>query len=419
MKLLNYTSFYLAIAILLIVSVWGTIFYFIMLKDVKSEVDSGLINSKYLIIKNAKTNPTVLSREVFHGNNYTIHIMHTENKRRIKDRFQDTIRVLQNGQQEEPVRMLKTQFTHQNQAYELKIVASMVAEDKLISSLVKGLLGLYAAIIISSFIVQQLLVRKIWLPFRQLLDRLRNFQLDKNQHITPITTPISEFQEMNEVITLQMEQLLQTYHSQKQFLENAAHELQTPLAISINRLELLLEEDVATEHRPHIVRVIRTLERLNRLNASLLLLTKIENQQFTQKTPVSINNIFTYLLSEFEDLVEQKDLHVSLIDQVELQWLMNRDLAMILVSNLLKNAIVHNKRGGSIRIDIRENAFTITNDSDSASLDQNQIFERFKKQGKNKTSIGLGLAICKAIAQTHRLKLTYHFQTNHQFIVSA
>jgi len=295
----------------------------------------------------------------------------------------------------------------------------MVAEDKLISSLVKGLLGLYAAIIISSFIVQQLLVRKIWLPFRQLLDRLRNFQLDKNQHITPITTPISEFQEMNEVITLQMEQLLQTYHSQKQFLENAAHELQTPLAISINRLELLLEEDVATEHRPHIVRVIRTLERLNRLNASLLLLTKIENQQFTQKTPVSINNIFTYLLSEFEDLVEQKDLHVSLIDQVELQWLMNRDLAMILVSNLLKNAIVHNKRGGSIRIDIRENAFTITNDSDSASLDQNQIFERFKKQGKNKTSIGLGLAICKAIAQTHRLKLTYHFQTNHQFIVSA
>jgi len=419
MKLLNYTSFYLAIAILLIVSVWGTIFYFIMLKDVKSEVDSGLVNSKYLIIKNAKTNPTVLSKEIFHGNNYTIHTIHAENKRRTKDRFQDTTRALQNGQRYEPVRMLKTQFTHHHQAYELKIVASMVAEDKLISSLVKGLLGLYAAIIISSFIVQQLLVRKIWLPFRQLLDRLRNFQLDKNQHITPITTPISEFQEMNEVITLQMEQLLQTYHSQKQFLENAAHELQTPLAISINRLELLLEEDVANEHRTHIVRVIRTLERLNRLNASLLLLTKIENQQFTQKTPVSINNIFTYLLSEFEDLIEQKDLHVSLIDKVELQWLMNRDLAMILVSNLLKNAIVHNKRGGKIRIHIQENAFTIGNDSDSASLDPNQIFERFKNQGKNKTSIGLGLAICKAIVQTHRLKLSYRFQIHQQFTVSA
>ena len=419
MKLLNYMSLYLAIAILLIVSVWGTIYYFIMLGDVKRNVDEGLANSKYIILRNVKANPDILVKSAFFGNNYAIRAISKTNSRVSTDHYQDTIRFVQREATYEPVRMLKTIFEQKKKLYELKVFASMVEEDDLISSLFKGLIGLYIAIIISSLIVQQLLVRKIWQPFRQLLDKLRNFQLDSDQAIVPIPTKISEFKEMNEVITSQMKQAMETYNSQKQFLENAAHELQTPLAISINRLELLVEEDLKEEDRKHVGQVIRTLERLSRLNKSLLLLTKIENRQFIKKGPVSINDIFRYLLAEFKDLSEQKSLTYVLHEEQELQWTMNRDLAIVLISNLLKNAIVHNHQYGNITIHIDAQSFTIENSGESAALDEKELFERFKKQGKNKNSIGLGLAITKAIINTYSLKINYRFLTTHQFIVSS
>lgn len=419
MKLLNYMSLYLAIAILLIVSLWGTIYYFVMLSDVKRNVDEGLLNSKYIILRNVKANPDILVKSAFFGNNYAIRAISKTNSRVSADHYQDTTRFVQREATHEPVRMLKTIFVQKNKRYELKIFASMVEEDDLISSLFKGLIGLYVAIIISSLIVQQLLVRKIWQPFRQLLDKLRNFQLDSDQAIVPIPTKISEFKEMNEVITSQMKQAMETYNSQKQFLENAAHELQTPLAISINRLELLVEEDLKEKDRKHVGQVIRTLERLSRLNKSLLLLTKIENRQFIKKGPVSINDIFRYLLAEFKDLSEQKSLTYVLHEEQELQWTMNRDLAIVLVSNLLKNAIVHNHQYGNITIHIYAQSFTIENSGESTALDEKELFERFKKQGKNKNSIGLGLAITKAIVNTYGLKINYRFLATHQFIVSS
>jgi signal transduction histidine kinase len=419
MKLLNYMSLYLAIAILLIVSLWGTIYYFVMLSDVKRNVDEGLLNSKYIILRNVKANPDILVKSAFFGNNYAIRAISKTNSRVSADHYQDTTRFVQREATHEPVRMLKTIFVQKNKRYELKIFASMVEEDDLISSLFKGLIGLYVAIIISSLIVQQLLVRKIWQPFRQLLDKLRNFQLDSDQAIVPIPTKISEFKEMNEVITSQMKQAMETYNSQKQFLENAAHELQTPLAISINRLELLVEEDLKEKDRKHVGQVIRTLERLSRLNKSLLLLTKIENRQFIKKGPVSINDIFRYLLAEFKDLSEQKSLTYVLHEEQELQWTMNRDLAIVLVSNLLKNAIMHNHQYGNITIHIYAQSFTIENSGESTALDEKELFERFKKQGKNKNSIGLGLAITKAIVNTYGLKINYRFLATHQFIVSS
>lgn len=419
MKLLNYTSIYLALAILLIVSVWGTIYYFIMLGDVKKDVDEGLANSKYLILRNVKANPNILAKSEFFGNNYYIRIIDEKNNGLSRDRYRDTVRFVEHAASYEPVRMLKTVFEQKNRYYELRVLASMVEEDDLIASLFKGLIGLYVAIIISSLVVQQLLVRKIWLPFYQLLDKLRNFQLDRDQDIHPISTKISEFREMNEVITSQMRQALKTYNSQKQFLENAAHELQTPLAISINRLELLVEEDLKDEDRQHVGQVIRTLERLTRLNKSLLLLTKIENRHFVKKNPVSINDIFRYLLSEFRDLIEQKDLVYFLHEEQELQWTMNRDLAIVLISNLLKNAIIHNRQQGKINIYIYAQSFTIENDGEETSLNEKELFERFKRQGKNKNSIGLGLAISKAIANTYGLDINYCFSVFHQFKVSS
>src|SRR5690606_28307216 len=165
------------------------------------------------------------------------------------------------------------------------------------------------------------------------------FRLDKAQAIVPMDTRIKEFRELNATVHTLLEHSVSTYNSQKQFIENAAHELQTPLAISLNRLELLAENETLGTHVKDIEQVIRTLERLTRLNKSLLLLSRIENKQYGDAVTVSINELTLQLLDEWTDIATMKQVSIQLQESGSLTVQMNQELAIILISNLLKNAI--------------------------------------------------------------------------------
>ena len=72
----------------------------------------------------------------------------------------------------------------------------------------------------------------------------------------------------------------QIYVNLKKFTSHTTHELQTPLAIATNKLELILEKgDLGDANAGSIADVLRIIERLTQLNKSLLLLSKIENKQ--------------------------------------------------------------------------------------------------------------------------------------------
>jgi signal transduction histidine kinase len=96
---------------------------------------------------------------------------------------------------------------------------------------------------------------------------------------------------------------------------------------------------------------------------------------------------------------------------------MNPELAEMMISNLLKNAIVHNREGGTIQIRLTASAVTVTNSSDAPMLDETQIFKRFYKSSSSKSSSGLGLAIVKSIASLYNFRVTYSFDGNHIFSV--
>lgn len=414
MNLLNYTLKYLSIALLLVISIWAVLFYLNMIDEVQDSLDDGLENSKMLVIQRVEKDSGIIQRSGFSEHNYEIKEITEKTGLKFKDKYQDTLMYTLNEEDMEPFRMLTTVFNKDNKYYEMKVVSSTVEEDDLVRSLLYSLIWLYAAILISFFVINHLLLRKIWTPFYQLLSRLKAFRLDKDEGIETSSTEVKEFKELNVAVKSLVAQSVGTYGSQKQFIENAAHELQTPLAISLNRLELLAEnEDLSDHHLEAIGQVIGTLQRLTRLNKTLLLLSKIENKQYGEVTLLSINTLMKTLIAEYEDFAELKSVQVYLEEEGLLEVAMNKDLAAILISNLLKNAITHNIAGGTVRVSIGSHGLMISNTGRAVALDPEKIFKRFKKDSTAQSSTGLGLAIAKAIIDLYGFDIQYSYTDQH------
>jgi len=411
MKLLNHTMLYLSGALFLIIGVWAVIFYVNMLDEVYDSIDDGLDNYKLLIVQKAKADSSVLRKHTFDESNYAIREIRKEQALRQTDRHFDSLLYMENEGELEPVRVLRTVFaTDRNTYHELTIVSSMVEEDDLIEDLLYALIWLYAALLISIFLVNNFLLRRIWKPFYALIEQLKQFSLRSSRAFSPPPSNVREFKALNAAIEAMLQETVDTYNSQKQFIENASHELQTPLAISINRLELMLEDAGDNEEQSKaLAEVIRNLERLSRLNQSLLLLTKIENRQFAEEETVDFNALMHQQLAEFEELIAYRHISVSLEESGSFSRQMNKDLATILLGNLLKNAIVHNHSEGRLLIRISEQSLRIANTGDSRALDPQKLFTRFYKASTHKSSTGLGLAIVKTIATRYGLEVGYRY----------
>ncbi len=418
MKLLNHTLKYLSITLFVIISIWAAIFYINMLDEVYDSLDDGLENYKLLIIKKAEEDSSILNKKEFAESNYEIREIPESVAVLRRDVHQDTLMYMLNEEDYEPVRMLTSAFALNNKFYELKVISSMVEEDDLIEDLLYSLIWLYVAMIASVLVVNNFMLKKTWKPFYLLLDQLKQFKLGKDPIVTPAETQVKEFRELNEAVHLLLNRTLETYQGQKQFIENASHELQTPLAISINKLELLSEREDLTENNLVAVgQVIQTLERLKRLNKSLLLLSKIENKQFRDHEQVDINAIFKNLINEFSDFADFRNVRISLRENGQLDADMNKDLAGIFITNFLKNAIVHNHESGTVEIVINRNSFTIYNSGAEVALDAEKMFERFHKKSNEKNNNGLGLAIVKAIADLYGISVIYNFDAGHNMTV--
>lgn len=414
MRLHNYTLLYISIALFFIIGVWASIFYIQMLDEIYDSIDDTLGNNKALIIKKSKTDTTILYKSDFEESNYSIKKIDAASAKKMKDVYVDTLMYMANEDDMEIVRLLKTVFTINHvDYYELNVISSMVEEDDLMEDLFYSLFWLYGILLVSIFTVNTLVLRKVWKPFYSLIQQLEHFNITKSAFVAP-QTKVHEFKLLNKSIESLLKKNSELYISQKQFIENASHELQTPLAISINKLELLSEKNDLTEADMILLTAaIENLQRLTRLNKSLLLLSKIENKQYADETTVAVSSICKRLSEDFEDLAEFKNIQISFEKQADLNIQINADLAEILCSNIIKNAIVHTDNGGFVTISVKQHSILIENSGDKA-LDSEKVFQRFYKNATEKNNTGLGLAIVKSIADKYGFELRYSFMDKHR-----
>ena len=291
------------------------------------------------------------------------------------------------------------------------------AEDMLfiIGALTAGVILLLIAIM---FIANRILLKKLWSPFYSTLATMKQFNLSNPVQVNAAKNDIDEFNDLNKAVNEMTTKVASDYLSLKTFADNASHEMQTPLAVINSKVDLLIQDQQLSEkNTEHLQGIYDAVNRLRRMNQSLLLITKIENNQFPEAKHLRLDNLVVERLQHFEELVQARHLVVTTsLEKCEV--LMNPLLADILLNNLLTNAIRHNIPSGNIEISSEPRSLSITNQSQQAPLSETQVFERFHKDAQS-DGLGIGLAIVKQICDLYGFRISYAFREHkHAFQVT-
>lgn len=320
----------------------------------------------------------------------------------------------------EPFRELKSVVNIDGKSYRIFVRKDLVENADLIRGIAFTQATLFLILLIGIFFLNHHLAKKTWRPFYRLVERLNTFRIDKEQPIQTEKTGIDEFNDLNRSVSKLTENNIRVFKAQKEFTENAAHETQTPLAALKNQLDLLAQEKKLTATQAKIIeRMDKNIRHLSQLNRNLLLLAKIDNDQFNISEPVETSVTLRETIEIFEEQWKLKGITVRLNIQNAPQIVSNGYLVQLLFSNLIKNATKYNITGGFIELELSENFFRITNSGQKQALPGAEIFRRFYKKGEQDGSLGLGLAIAKRICELLGFSIAYHFQPpdRHSFIV--
>ena len=263
------------------------------------------------------------------------------------------------------------------------------------------------------------LTKKIWKPFYNTLNRLKEYRVDKQSMLALERSPVDEFNDLNQAIGVLTETNHQAYQSQKEFTENASHEMQSPLAVFQSKLELLMQTNPLNEEQAELIAELADAsKRMFRLNKTLILLTKIDNDQFLDKETISIQDMLEKLLKQFEFQISLLSIRFDFQNTGDIRIEANRTLIEILLSNLLSNAIRHNISNGLIQVVLDEKELIIRNTGRPVALDHKKIFRRFQKESHDAESIGLGLEIVNKICTLYHYTIQYQFISQmHEFCV--
>nr|MBC7613200.1 HAMP domain-containing histidine kinase [Pseudopedobacter sp.] len=322
----------------------------------------------------------------------------------------------------EQYRNLQKKFTLFNQDYIITFRTSLVEKEDLLQSILFLQIGLLLFLFLGSIFINRRISKKIWQPFRDILNFLQNFELGQDLNPEQKKLKIDEFNDLNQEIYQLINRTQKTYTAQKEFTENAAHELQTPIAIIKSKLELFYQDGKLSNNQSILIDQINsTLNKLDELNKSLLLLAKIENQQFDFKANIDLKTGLEETVQELEFLAESRNQSIKLWIPQPIVIKGNATLIHQLFKNLIINAIQYAPLGEEINISCDASGILITNKGIPLDFPIDKLFKRFSKNNTHQSHSGngLGLAIAKKIADFHQLKLTYQYVGDeHQFSLS-
>ena len=298
-----------------------------------------------------------------------------------------------------------------NQAYYIQIFKPLEETDRLIVRIVLMMNILMIIIIIVLLVVNRYSSRQGWKVFYDTIDKINNYDVNSHETFSLNQSDIKEFADLNRVLLTMTERIKNDYINLKEYIENASHEIQTPLAVINSKMELLLQfGDMNEKQYKMVADAYEASNRLSRLDKTLILLAKIENRQFPGAKPVDPAIMINNQLESLEDLILSKKIKIIQRLDNEVTITMNPYLAEIMLVNLIKNAIRHNITGGDLIIELTKHSLKIANSGPPLKMDPEMLFKRFQKSSSSPESLGLGLAIVQKICDMYGYKVGYSYQ---------
>lgn len=421
MKLFHLVLWRISLALIVVLTVWAGFFYMAVVEEVNDEVDDTLEDySEGLIIRALLGEDMPTASNGSNNQYYLYEVSESYAASHPQITYRDEMVFITEKSETEPARVLITIFRTEDERYmELVVYTPTIEKLDLLRAILGWIIFLYVLLLLIILSINIWVFRKNMKPLYVLLKWLDNSQLGKKNEPLENTTKITEFRKLNAATMAFAERGEKLFEQQKTFIGNASHEMQTPLAICRNRLEMLMEDETLTEHQLNeLIKTHQTLENLTRMNRSLLLLCKIENGQFADTHSVCLNDILAHYLDDYKEVYAYRNITVTVTADSSFCVEMNDSLVSVLVTNLLKNSFVHNIDGGVIYIKITADTFEISNTGEKP-LDKERIFERFYQGQKKEGSTGLGLALVDSICKANHLKIDYTYVENrHIFTIS-
>ena len=410
MKLFYRVLMHLLVGIVVILVGWAVVFYMGIMEEINDEVDDSLEDYTELIITRSLAGKELPAHDSGSNNQYYLREVEPSYAlSRPAIFYRDSMVYISEKKETEPARILTTLFKDKEGTYfEVAVYTPTIEKKDLRQAIFQLLVGLFVSLLVAILLINVWVFRRSMRPFYRLVDWLDHSRLGKKNVPLENPTHTTEFRKLNEAVMRYATHSEEVFEQQKQFIGNASHELQTPLAICQNRLEMLMEDETLSElQMEEILKTYQTLEYVSKLNKSLLLLSKIDNSQFVETSEVCINEVLHRYVDDYCEVYNYRGIRLTVEEKGDFRIRMNETLAVVLVTNLLKNAFVHNIDKGEIRIVITSSGIRFGNTGNGEPLDGKRIFERFYQGKKKEGSTGLGLAIVDAVCRQYQLRVSY------------
>lgn len=404
-----------------VMTLWGMLFYHAMIAEVVDETDDSLEDYSDGIIRRALGGDDLPS--ISNGSNnqyYLTPISDAEAAAMPRIAYADSMVYIIEKREREPARILRTVFVNDmGQHFQLTVATPSIDKEDLIRQIFYWVIFLYLILFLTVVAVNTLVFHRSLKPLYVLLDWLDSYKVGKDNAPLVNDTGVTEFQKLNEAATKNAERHEQYHRQQKAFISNASHEIQTPVAICLNRIEMMMGgDDLPEETMRGFGEVHTTLQHISRLNRSLLLLTRIDNGQFSDVANIDLCAMARRYADSFADIYSHRGINCEMRGEKQMHIMINPTMAEMLVSNLLKNAFVHSPDGATVIVTVTGMTMDFSNVAESGPLDGDKVFERFYQGSKREGSTGLGLAFCSAICRAYGLGIAYSYNDGtHHFTV--
>lgn len=385
----------------------GAFLYFTIKKVVYRQIDDSLITEKLIIQDQIEQTDTIPDFGVSFGHQIEVRLLNanTPELQVISDTaISDTI-----SGSDSPFRYLYyAGNTKRNKGYTIEILQTLSEKTELLEDISVYMFLLFLSLFLISILLNYLISKKLWSPFYMTVDKAEKFDIQSDKAIELPETNINEFRQLNMVLDQMTRKMRNDYLSLKEYNENSAHEIQTPLAIIQSKLEILMQRKELKKESINLIKSINeATARLFKLNRGLLLISKIDNLYFQEEKEISLKKIIENSLINYKEIMQLKKIMVEMEANDPAVVKMNDILAEVLISNLISNAVRYNIDGGFIKCFIGTGYLIISNSGAPLKIDPELLFRRFHKKSENPQSVGLGLSIVKRITETYKMEIKY------------
>lgn len=412
MKLLYKITLTLLVPLSLTIGIWGWLSYRTMSKKIHADTDLILKSYSSDIIMRLLSGKELPER--FNGayNTYYIKSLTPEEAAESPAVEYGEAEAFLKSQEDFASSRIRSQIFQDNEGNFRKITVSLPTfeQDMLIEHVFWWTMLLFIVLLASVLAIGLVLLNYNMKPLYRLLDWIDRYEPGMQGSKVPSDTDIVEFRKLASAIEHAVTRFETQYEERKIFIGNASHELQTPLAVCSNRIEMMLEHPDMTEAlAEEMIKVHRSLSGLIRLNKTLLLLSKIENGQFPQTADVDMNALAKESIELHQEIYDHKNIAAEIDGEDRFVHRIDEQMASVLIGNLVKNAFLYTPSGGTINVTMSKTGFSISN-TGNAPLDKDKVFRRFyQPSGRKEGATGLGLALAYSVCMNNGMDITYDF----------